>query len=289
MDRGTLTGRTAIERAVVHIHDVLEDPEYTSGESIELGRFRTMLGVPLMREGTCIGVIALTRATVRPFAENQIELVTTFADQAVIAIENVRLFDEVQARTRELQEALEYQTATGDVLNVISRSPDKLQPVLDAIVQTAARICKARVADIILAAGDKIEVRATFGELGRPVGEVIPLDRSTVMGRSIIDRMPVHVADLQDTGHDFPRGREFALRFGHRTILAVPLLRDSRALGTILLRRPVIEPFSDKQIALLRTFADQAVIAIENVAVVRRGAGADAGARAFGRGASGTR
>src|SRR5262249_11658031 len=144
LGRGSLTGRTALERKMVHIPDVLVDPEYTWAKSIELARFRTMLGIPLLREGTPIGVIALLRGTVRPFTDKQIELVTIFADQALIAIENVRLFDEVQARTRALTESLEQQTATSEVLGVISRSPGELEPVFQAMLENATRICEAK-------------------------------------------------------------------------------------------------------------------------------------------------
>src|SRR5262249_18634864 len=143
MDHGSLTGRTMLECKTIHIHDVLADPEYKLTETARIGRYRTLLGVPLMREGTPIGVISLQRYTVRPFTDKQIELVETFADQAVIAIENVRLFDEVQARTREVQESVDYPTAISDVLNVISRSPNELQAVIDAILQTAGRLCEA--------------------------------------------------------------------------------------------------------------------------------------------------
>src|SRR5262249_34707722 len=144
--RGSVFGRTFIAGRPVQVPDVAVDPEYTLSEAQRLGGLHTVLGVPLLRGGTPTGVIALARRTVQPFTDKQIELVTTFADQAVIAIENARLFDEVQARTREVQETLEYQTAISDVLNVISRSPNKLQPVIDAILQTAARLCEAEYA-----------------------------------------------------------------------------------------------------------------------------------------------
>src|SRR5215203_6609820 len=136
-DRGTLIGRTLLERRIVHIPDVLADPEYRSAKAQQLGGHRSVLGIPMLRDGTTLGVFMIARRTARPFTDKQIELVTTFADQAVIAIENVRLFDEVQARTRELTESLEYQTATSDILGVISRSPNDLQPVLDTIIETA--------------------------------------------------------------------------------------------------------------------------------------------------------
>src|SRR3954453_6968138 len=146
--RGSLTSRTALEGRTIHVDDCLADAEYTFPEFQRIGGFRTMLGVPLVRDGVVIGVLGLLKSVIAPFTDAQIELVTTFADQAVIALQNVRLFEEVQARSAELQESLEYQTATSDVLNVISRSPSELQPVLDAIVATAADLCSADYASI---------------------------------------------------------------------------------------------------------------------------------------------
>jgi two-component system, NtrC family, sensor kinase len=205
------------------------------------------LGVPLMREGIPIGVLTLTRSDVRPFSDKQIELVTTFANQAVIAIENVRLFDEVQARTDDLAEALEQQTAISEILKVISSSPNDVKPVLDAVAERAARICEAQFVDIIIAEEGKLRVGGAFGDLGRLVaGEMVPLDRASVMGRSICDRRPVHVADLQDAGAEFPRGQQLAVKYGHHTTLAVPLIREDRVLGTILVRRHRIAAAADR-------------------------------------------
>src|SRR5262249_14365521 len=138
-ERGSVMGRALLEGRVIHIADVLADPDYTWAEVQKLGGYRTVLGVPMLREGVPIGVLGLSRSEVRPFTDKQIELVTTFADQAVIAIENVRLFDEVQARTRELSEALEQQTATSEVLRVISSSPGDLEPVFQAMLENATR------------------------------------------------------------------------------------------------------------------------------------------------------
>src|SRR5262249_49139653 len=142
IDRTTVSGRVLLERKIVHVHDALADPEYTYWGAGQSGGFRTLLCVPLPREGSPVGVISLGRNSVPPFTDKQLELVTTFADQAVMAIENVRLFDEVQARTRELQESLEYQTAISDVLDVISRSPSDVRPVFDTILESAVRLCE---------------------------------------------------------------------------------------------------------------------------------------------------
>ena len=264
-DRGTVFGRAVVEGQTVHVPDVASDPEFKRPDQPQATGIRAALGVPLQREGTIMGTLVVQRKEPRPFSQKQIELLETFADQAVIAIENTRLFEAEQASKRELQESLERQTAISEVLRVISRSPTDIQPVLDAVAERAARICEARIADIFFASDGKITLAATFGDAGRPVGEPVQLDRTTVMGRSIVDRLPVHVADLHNAAHEFPLGRQLALRFGHRTILAVPLVRENRALGTILVRRFEVRPFEDKHIALLATFADQAAIAIENV------------------------
>src|SRR5262245_52113554 len=200
--RQSATGRAVLERRVVHIHDVLDDPEYTWAGRQTAGN-RTVLAVPMLREDIVVGVIVCAHHEVRPFTAKQIGLVQTFADQAVIAIENTRLFEAEQARTceltertQELTEALEYQTATSDVLNAIARSPNELQPVLNTIAETTARICKAEVATIAIVEGDNIHIRASAGELGRPLGKsntaartaraatvIFSLDRSTVPGR----------------------------------------------------------------------------------------------------------
>src|SRR5262249_7055220 len=229
-----------------------------------VGGFRTLLGVPLLREGSPIGVIALGRNSVRPFTDRQIELVTTFADQAVIAIENVRLFDEVQARTRELSEALEQQTATNEILGVIAASPTNIQPVLQAVAESACRLCEAYDSVIFLCEGERLRLRAHHGPI--PVDFVYPpIGRGWVTGRAFVDRESVHVHDLQAADDEFPDGSAYARRFGLRTILAAPLLRENEAIGVLVIRRAEVRPFTDKQIALLTTFARQAVIAIENV------------------------
>jgi len=264
-DRGSAGGRTLLEGVVVHISDVQADPEYTFTEAQRLGDFRTILSVPMLREGVPIGLIALMRSDVRPFSDKQIELVTTFADQAAIAIENVRLFDEVQAKTRDLTEALTYQTGSENILRVIASSPTDVEPVLKAIVESACELCEAYDAVIFLRGGGDLHPSAHHGSI--PVApEKIPICRNFAAGRSFLDRKPVHVHDFLSTeGDDFPAGRERARREGFRTALSVPLLREGESIGTIMLRRTEVHPFGDKQIALLQTFADQAVIAIGNV------------------------
>ncbi len=268
-ERATIIGRTLLEGKVTHVPDVHSDPDYSFSEGQRLsGDPRTILGVPLLREGNPVGALALLRRAVRPFTDKQIELVTTFADQAVIAIENVRLFDEVQARTRDLSEALTYQTGSGNILRVIASSPTDVEPVLKAIVENACELCDAYDAAVVLKDGDDLRFSEHHGSI--PVGtEKWPINRDWTAGRAFLDQKPVHVRDLlSDDGADFPDARELSLRMhsnGIRSILSVPLLRENESIGAIVLRRTEVHPFSDKQIALLQTFADQAVIAIGNV------------------------
>jgi signal transduction histidine kinase len=207
----------------------------------------------------------IRRTEVKPFSDKHIKLLKTFADQAVIAIENVRLFKELEARNRDLTEALEQQTATSEILRVISSSPTDIEPVLDALVKSATRFCGAYDAVIFLPEGDNVRVAAHHGPIPQTLGGVRPLGRGTVAGRSLLERRVLHVSDLQAEVQEFPEGSAFARQLGHRTILSVPLVRESAAIGVIQLRRAEVNPFSDKQVALLQTFADQAVIAIENV------------------------
>ncbi len=262
--RGNATARALLEAKVVHIPDVLDDPEYDWPEAQKLGGYRTLLGVPLLREGIPIGAMTLGRRAVRPFTDKEIDLVRTFADQAVIAIENVRLFEEVQERTRELQESLEYQTATGNVLGVISRSPTDLQPALQSIVEIAAGLCEGFDATILLRQGEHLRVGAHHGSIPLDF-ETKPISRDWITGRAVLDRKPVHVEDLATMQSEFPEGHELHLRHGHRTGLAIPLLQSGAAIGAFMIRRREICPFSEKQVAVLQTFADQAVIAINNV------------------------
>jgi GAF domain-containing protein len=263
--RGTLIGRTVLEASIVHIPDVLVDPEYNWHEAQERGGYRTMLGVPMLREGVPIGVFAMNRSTVKPFTNKQIALLQTFSDQAVIAIENVRLFEEVQAKTRELTEALTYQTGSSNILSVIASSPTDVAPVLKAIVESACELCEADDALVVLKDGDDLIFGAQHGSIP-VVWQRQPASRRMVSGRAVADGRPVHVHDLlAPEGDEFPDAREFARKTNVRTVLCVPLLRENEGIGSIVLRRTAVQPFSDKQIGLLQTFADQAVIAIGNV------------------------
>src|SRR5215467_13873822 len=264
--RGTVAGRTVLDGRAFHIADLqIEDAEFPeSSENARRWGFRSILCVPLMREGVAIGTIALRRSEVQLFTDRQAALLQTFADQAVIAIENARLFDEVQARTRELSEALEQQTATSEILGVMAASLTNIQPVLQAVAESACRLCEAYDSVIRLCEGERLHVRAHHGPI--PVDFVgSPIGRGWFTGRAFVDRKPVHVHDLQAAADEFPDGSAYARRFGHRTILAVPLLRENEAIGALVIRRAEVRPFTDKQIALLTTFARQAVIAIENV------------------------
>ena len=206
-----------------------------------------------------MAVVIIWRDFVEPFTERQIELVKTFADQAVIAIENVRLF-------RELTEALEQQTATSEILGVIARSPTDLQPVLDTIAKSAAQVCTADDAGIRLVQQEGLRLAAHYGSTIPLQDPLRPIDRDSVVGRAVVDREVIHIEDLLAVAaKEFPEGVANTERLGLRTVLAAPLLRENQPIGVIIIRRTVVQPFSEKQISLLKTFADQAVIAIENV------------------------
>jgi GAF domain-containing protein len=262
---GSAIGITAAEKQTVHLPDALADPRFTDVRRQRQSKGRTMLGVPLLRGQEVIGVVLLVRTEVKPFSNKQIDLVTNFADQAVIAIENVRLFDEVQAKTRELSEALIYQTGSSNILGVIASSPTDVGPVLKAIVESACELCEADDALVVLRDGDELVFKAQHGSIP-VVWQRQPVSRDWTAGRAVVDRKPVHVHDLlAPEGEEFPDAREFARRTNVRTVLSVPLLRENESIGSIVLRRTDVRPFSDKQIALLQTFADQAVIALGNV------------------------
>ena len=258
-----------LERRTVHIEDCMADPEYRWAESQRLGKYRTMLGVPLLREGVPLGIIGMWREEVRPFTEKQIELVTTFADQAVIAIENVRLLQELQSRNREVTEALEQQTATSEVLNVIAHSPVELEPVYEAILANTKRLCEANIAALFLYDGGGLSTAASYGttqEFAEHLKHSRPRpSRDTTTRLAALEQRTVHVPDLLSDPAFSPEPRELYEKENVRTVLSVPMLREDKLIGVITTWRREVRPFSDKQVALVKTFADQAVIAIENV------------------------
>jgi GAF domain-containing protein len=259
--RSTLVGRVALDRAAVHIPDMMSDTEYDWPINRE-HRVHTGLGVPIFRGADVVGVIGVARMEVRPFSADEIRLVETFADQAAVAIENIRLFNETK-------ESLEQQTAVAEILSVISNSPTDIDPVLKAVAERAIRLCDAEDSLINLVRGDDLPLVAHVGRV--PVHqttggeEAHPLRSDWIAGRAAIDGRTIHVADASLVATEFPRSFEWARRYGFGTVLAAPLLRKGVALGVLTLRRPQVRPFTDRQVALLETFADQAAIAIQNV------------------------
>jgi len=264
---GTASGRATLRRSVVEISDVQADPAYGTQGLAKTVTYRSIVAVPLLQEGDPIGSIAVARANTGSFPKRQIALLQAFADQAVIAIKNVRLFDEVQARTRDLTESLQQQTATADVLKVISRSTFDLKSVLDTLVESAARLCEADLASIPRLIGTGFQHVATYGYKPefRDYMERNPLaaDRGTATGRAVLEGRTIHIPDvLADPDYALTEGQKIG---DYRAVLAVPLMREGVAVGVLVLARAESRPFTNKQIELATTFADQAVIAIENV------------------------
>jgi GAF domain-containing protein len=273
VDRGSVTGRAALEAKVVHVADVLMDDEYTYGDAQKVGGYRAGLGVPLLREGNVIGVIFVNKIAPEPFAAKQIELVTTFADQAVIAIENARLLNELRERTDSLTESLEQQTATSEVLSIISSSAGELQPVFETMLAKATALCEASYGTIWLCDGDAFRAGAIHGALPEAF---LQLHRTSNLYRAgpgapayeaIINRQPCAVVDLRET-RGYREGSELPVAAadigGVRTMVAVPMFQEDEPIGVISIYRREVRPFSDKQIELVSNFAKQAVIAIEN-------------------------
>ena len=269
--RGSVVGRILSDGKTVHVSDTLADPDYTYLEVQRKLGYRTMLGVPLLREEMPIGIVLLMRRVVRPFTDKQIELATTFADQAAIAIENVRLFEAEQERTRELTETLEQQTATSEVLRVISSSPGELEPVFQAMLENAVRICEASFGNLVLYENDTFRHVALHGAPlayaeARRREPVIPMPTYGALKRAATVKQPVQIADVQaEPGyHNDPSRAVFLHLTGARTVVAVPMLKEDELVGAIIIYRQEVRPFTDKQIALVQNFAAQAVIAIEN-------------------------
>ena len=265
--RGTAASRVVLSCGVVVIPDVLADPDYVNRGAAETAGFRSILAVPLMRQGEPIGVIAVGRAEPGPFPASHVALLQTFADQAVIAIENVRLFNEREARNRELSEALERQTATSQVLSAISRSPTELQLVLDMIVETARRLCRADWSCIMKLDDARFSLAAIHGAPPEVVdwfrSHPPALELGTLSGRAALERRTVYVEDATTD----PRYTwRLASRHGnYRSTLGVPLLRQGVPIGVLSMAHHDVRAYTPEQVALVTTFADQAVIAIENV------------------------
>ena len=275
-DKGSTLKRMAEGETLVHIADVIDTEAYRSGVASRLRLVdetgaRTALWVALPKDEDLLGVFVVYRQEVRPFSDKQISLLQNFAAQAVIAMENARLITETRDHTRDLQEALEFQTATSNVLNVISRSTFNLQPVLDTLIETAVRLCGADLGHLSMLHGDVCRPAATFAcspEFEAFLhGLSFSPGRGTVVGRAIIERQSVQIADVAaDANYSI---REPVITVGRvRCVLGVPLMRNEEPIGVLALARQCVMPFTERQIELVRTFADQAVIAIENARLI---------------------
>src|SRR5262245_7825345 len=281
-DRGSAMGRAIQTRTVVHIPDVLEDPGFAFKSELTTIGSRSIIAAPMLRDGEPIGAIGVGRPEPGPFPDAQIRLLQTFADQAVIAIENVRLFTELQEKNRALTaahaqvtEALDQQTATSEILRVISSSPTDLQPVFDTIVESVVQLCDGVSATVYRFDGQLIHLIAHHHSVTSAAREVFervyPLapSRTSVVAQAILDRAVIHIRDFDGDPAIPSASREMARAVGHRSLLAVPMLRGEDPIGAISVGRRgprgAVRPFSDSEITLLQTFADQAVIAIENV------------------------
>ena len=264
--RHSAAARAALERRTIHIHDVQADPDYQADPTPT----RTVLGIPMLRANDLLGVIIIYQFEIRPFTNSQIALMETFADQAVIAIENTRLFEEVRARTKDLSESLEQQTATSEILQVISNSLNDTQPVFDAIVQSGLKLFPGALVSVALRYGAAINAAAVAApdpalvEAWRRTISRTPLARNYMHGAALLDCRIVDIPDVADAPAEFAAGSQNFLTSGNRAITIMPMTRGDEAIGLLSVVRLVPGPLSDEQLAVLRTFANQAVIAIEN-------------------------
>jgi signal transduction histidine kinase len=264
--RALPSGRAIFERAVVHIPDVEADPDFQNGSLSRAIGWRSGLFVPMLRKGAAIGAIAVTRGVTGPFSDTEIELLKTFADQAVIAIENVRLFTELEARNHALTEALEQQTATAEVLKVMSRSTFDLQPVLETLIENAVRLCGASRGSVYRFDGNVLR-HATSYNVSQDAADFfernpIAPGRYSMAARVALERRTQHIPDiLADSEYTFGVHQVEPIR----TALGVPMMKGDDLVGAFTIWKLEVQPFTDRQIELVTTFADQAVIAIENV------------------------
>ena len=259
-DMSVLSGRVVLSRRIEQIEDVQTDPRYDQSHAANVaGGWRRMIGVPMLRDDLPLGVIIVAWDAPGKALDSEIELLKTFAAQAAIAIENVRLFNETK-------ESLEQQTATSEILRVISDSPGDVKPILKAVAEHATRLCESTATAIYVLEGNRMRRTAFHGPDNLVGQKRVPYSAQTLIGRAIVDGKPIHVHDIESARAEYPLSWEFAQQYGrHQTMLAVPLMREGRPFGTMLLRRTEIRPFTEKQLALSRTFADQAAIGIENV------------------------
>jgi signal transduction histidine kinase len=257
ISRRTLIGRVALERSLVHIPDLFKDPDYEWPANLEHG-VHTIAAVPIFSGGEVVGAIGAARFEVAPFSAEELRLFETFADQAAIAIENVRLFNETK-------ESLEQQTAISEVLRVISSTPSDVRPVLDAVADRAIRLCDAAAATIYVLEGSALRRTAFQGPSDLMPGESLDFTDQSLTGRTIADGKVIHVPDIEKEQHTYPRSWQFAQKVGNHTMLSVPLMREGKPFGTMFLRRREVRRFDEKEISLATTFANQAAIAIENV------------------------
>ena len=257
ISRKTLIGRVALDRSLVHIPDLFEDPDYEWPANLE-HNVHTIAAVPVFSGGEVVGAIGAARFNVEPFTPEELRLFETFADQAAIAIENVRLFNETK-------ESLEQQMAISEVLRVISGTPSDVKPVLEAVAERAIRLCDANAATIYVLEGDVLRRTAFQGPEDLMPGETMAFTQESLTGRTIADGKVIHIPDIEQQQHVYPRSWQFAQKIGSHSMLSVPLMREGKPFGTMFLRRTEVRPFSEKEIALASTFASQAAIAIENV------------------------